>query len=240
VVTAINNTAFTVSNPTSQAAVITQIWSNHVLISPTNLEQGISPFGNFTFNYPLSLANGNFEIVTLAGNTYSGGLQSQFSEATTNSWLVTWYYNTTQPSNVTNLVNSQVIGSSYWYDLNFYWTWSVASNPIIANYNLSYQSPCTNIIGFVATTPIIKTTDSNSNGSVTFNIDTKSQIQVAIDGVLVSNPGGWYNYNSNVSFPITGSLYSEHTITIYYYMPTTSTTDQPFLKLNIVNATFAP
>jgi len=245
-ITAFNSSSLNVQNPTSMASVITQIWSNDAEI--WSGFQGISPFGNFTFNNQtisgwnstaLGLSNGNFEIVTLNGNAFSGGVQTQFSEAITDTWNVTWYYNATagQPSTPAGLASSTYLGNSYWYDLNFDWLWSVASNPVIANYNLSASPAST--LGFIANTTLIKTTGSQSSISISYYNDLNSTVQFAIDGQLQPLGTNPITFNG-------GSQYSVHTITVYYLMNTTGINSNNIfsyvysLKLNVFNATFAP
>jgi hypothetical protein len=250
VVIAHSNTELNVTNPTSQAAVVVQIWSNHTLLSSPGMTQGIPPYGSYYFNFTGSSAaanaNGNFTVVTLAGNIFSGGIQSEFAEATAQTWQVAWYFNNstglpTLPS--TFLGSSTQIAVSYWYTLNFDWEWAVNSNPVVANYNLSSAPyPPYDTIGFIANTTIMKTSGPSSNVTINCYNDSWSMVQISIDNGSPQTPT-----NGVISFS-NGTQYSIHTITVYYYTDTNSTylngninnPEIALLRLNIVNATFVP
>jgi hypothetical protein len=231
IVSAINTTALTVTNPTGNVIVVDQIWSGGQPV--WSGQQGISDnYGNWTFITNATSGNGQFMVVTLRGNIFSGGLQSQLATATQRAWQVNWYYNNNASSPINppllpaNLSSSSFVGQSYWYDLNLAWGWTAFNNPVIGgNYNMTSNV----MIGFIANASVIKLSDNNSIATINCYIDSNSKVAIGIDG---SVPTSW-NTMANIS----GTQYSVHTVTVYFYGYGTSATT---LKLNIVNATFAP
>jgi hypothetical protein len=227
VVSAINATALTITNPTANVIIVYQIWSNGQPV--WSGQQGISGYGNWTTS--TSSGNGQFKVITMRGNIFSGGLQSQLATATQRAWQVNWYYNNVNssinpPPMPANLSSSSLVGQSYWYDLNLAWGWTAFNNPVIGgNYNMTSNV----MIGFIANASVIKLSDSNSSATINYYIDNSSKVAIGVDG---SVPASW-----NTTASITGTQYSVHTVTVYFYGFGMSDTK---LKLNIVNATFAP
>lgn len=242
VVSAINTTALTITNPTANVIVVDQIWSGGLKV--WSGEQGISGYGNWTIN--TSSGNGQFTVITLRGNIFSGGLQSQLAAATQRAWQVSWYYNSlliNQPPMPANLSSySSFVGQSYWYDLNLAWGWTAFNNPVIGgNYSLTPNA----MIGFIANASVIKLSDSSSNATINVYIGSNSWVAVGVD-INWSNPttfpSMWYNSTqlSNLAGPlatISGTQYSVHTVTVFFYGYGINATN---LALNVVNATFAP
>jgi len=245
VVSAINTTTLTVTNPTGNPIVVTQIWSGvfsgAAYIPVWSGLQGISGFGNLTFITNATNGNGQYKVVTLRGNIFSGGLQSQLAAATQRAWQVNWYYNNVisppidPPQYPANFTSNNLVGQSYWYDLNLAWDWTAFNNPVIGgNYNITSNVT----IGFIATTSVIKLSDSNSNATVNFFIDNSSAVAIGVDGSVPN----WWSTSANITetsysstlVNITGVQNSVHTLTVYFYSNGTSDTE---LKLNIVNAT---
>jgi hypothetical protein len=237
VVSPLSNTSIIVYNPTSEVIVLTQIWSNHV--SLFSGEQGVSPFGSVNFNTNDTRANGQYQVITSRGNLFSGSVTSQFDMATRQTWSVSWYYAFNMASdpanNYTSLIRQQSIGKSYWNDLNFEWSWPFNTSVIANKYNMTNGA----LIGFAATATIIKTSDNNSVATINWIIDNQSGVQFGIDGPPAS--AIWYRSPQYVSFNIYGPLYSTHTITVYFdgYRGPGQSSDH-YLRLNLVNATFAP
>jgi len=247
-VTALNTTAVTVTNPTGNVIIVDQIWSGGLPV--WSGQQGISNnYGNCTFNNATS-GNGQFTVVTTRGNIFSGGLQSQLAAATRRSWGIYWYYNgstTNLPPMPANLSSSfsSFVGQSYYYDLNLAWSWTAFNNPVIGgNYNISSDT----LFGFVANTTLMKLSDSPA--TINYHVDNNpfSNNSVVISfvpyGQNATIPSSWdnstqlilqYGADSNYTV-IPGPQYSLYTVTIYFY---TFNDTNVQLSLNIVNATIA-
>ena len=239
VVTATNNASLTITNPTSTACSITQIWSNDSEI--WSGFQVVAPYSSYTFSgtgttspangwnsTALTLSNGNFEVVTSLGNLYSGSLSSQFSISTLKDWDVSWLNTTgvpqTGPTSPSAFASLTTTGTSYWNDLSFYWE-NITSSPV----------------AFTANITVWKISPIGSNATINYYLDQNSEIQFSIDGVLQPSPANnqFYNWTHFAYFTLTGGQYTQHNITVYYYGFGGSQQDH-FLKLNIVNATFLP
>jgi hypothetical protein len=218
VISPINNTLISITNPTSQAVVVAQVWSNHTEIWKG--AQGAPPFSTvqITLNSS-SQTNGAFTVVTSVGNLFYGGGAVELNDASIRYWDGTLINIVTAPQYPLNLTYSPntINGTIYLNDLGFMWKWT-----------------STTPIGLVANATIMKTSPNGSLASINFYVDQNSDIQVAIDGNMNNYWSNWTNY---LSYTISGPQYSIHTITIYYYyggvLP-------PVLKLNIENATFVP
>lgn len=242
VVSPFNSTSLTISNPTSEVVVVTQVWSNKTLLWLG--ERGISPFGSTYYNFNGSNADGQFKVVTSRGNIFSGSAVDQFQKSINRAWQVEWYYNYTFAGsanpwpNYQEMVNRSIhIGTSYWYDLGFVWEWEFGS-PVISNqYNLTNDVA----IGFIANATVIKTSDNDSLATVNYWIDRESFVQFEIDGKPVNSTVDWFQWPNYASIVIPGEQYSEHTITVYFngYRSVFGNANH-YLRLNVVNASFAP
>lgn len=224
-VSPINATALTVYNPTVNVIVVDQIRTGGQAV--WDGLQAISPYGNWTFATNNTIGNGNFIVITFRGNVFSGGIVSELATSTQRTWQVNWYWNNSNPPATPSLLGSNIYaGQTYWYDLNLAWGWSTYNNPVIGG-NISMTAGT--VIGFIANATLIKLSDSNSNATINFFNNPNSYVAIGVDGAV---PTSW-----DTTMNITGPLYSTHTVTVYFYGYGTNDTT---LKLNIVNATFAP
>jgi hypothetical protein len=229
-VTPINYTSVFVENPTTNVIVVTQLWTNNKLTWSGN--QGISPLGNWTFTGNQT-GDGNYKVVTYRGNIFSGGLKSQLDLAIRRSWEASWYWRDGVNQSVhdamlpNDLLANLNIGTTYWYDLNLAYDWNFLSNPVIEKvYNMTDQVS----LGFVAKTTLIKLSNSSYNATINYYISNSSRIAIGIDGNV---PLVW----TGGPLEITGEKYSLHTVTVYFDGYGRS---DAYVRLNIVNATFAP
>lgn len=231
IVTAKNLTTVLVQNPTAGVIVVTQVWSNNNMTwGPGQI--GVSPFGSIEIVGNTGWeGDGNFTVVTYRGNIFSGGLMTQLEISTRRSWEVTWYWNDTMDPGLhgamiwTEMNQSQKVGITYWYDLNIDYEWDYLNNPVLEKvYNMTDGT----MLGFVATTSIIKLTDSASSAWINYYISNTSR-------VAINNGTGSLLWSTG-PYEITGEQYSVHEISVYFDGYGRSDAQ---LRLNIVNATFA-
>lgn len=242
-VTAINYTSVFVENPTTNVIVVTQLWTNNTLTWSGN--KGISPLGNWTFTGNQT-GDGNYKVVTYRGNIFSGGLESQLNLATRRSWEVSWYWNGNMSQiNHTAMLpidmrSYQKIGTTYWYDLSLAYDWNYLSNPVIEKvYNMTDGV----MLGFVAKTTLIKLSNSSYNATINYYISNATRIAIGVaPGSGESVPLSWtyVGWDANMTknyVSISGEKYSLHTVLVFFDGYGRGDAE---LRLNIVNATFAP
>ncbi|MDI9608988.1 MAG: hypothetical protein QFX34_01755 [Candidatus Verstraetearchaeota archaeon] len=242
IVTPINDTAISVYNPTSEVVVVTQVWSGHDL--KWTGQRGVPPFSSVTFpSFGQSQTDGNFRVVTLRGNIFSGSYQDLMERIQKRTWIVNWYWNTTSQENEVvpplQLSKSTPIGTSYFYDLRIDWEWTDDA-AVVANYY--YNS--TNTIGFVAKALLVKTTDESQNATIRFMMDPRSLINFQINGSWPDWPPGmdyddlWMDSTVDAYIVIQGPKYSVHEVTVFF--KTVGYDGPVYLRLNIANAAFYP
>lgn len=234
-----NSTFLTVENPTSEASIVNNIFSNNALVWNGTTE--IPPFGNCSFGLFPS-ADGNFEVTTVKGNLYMGSVNSELEYDASRAWNVAWYVGDSVPFNTSDLTSDTQIGGSYWYRLSMDWVFGTGY-PVVGTYSFADNK----MMGFVAVANLIKLTDNNSIATINYRIDNSSKIAVSIDNVMQDPLGlgqawdnhtdAWYNSTDFAWFTLKGSLYSVHTVVIYYFGYGDNSQE---LTLNVVNATFAP
>jgi hypothetical protein len=225
IVSPYNDTFLTIYNPTVNTIVVREIRTGGQDV--WNVSQGIPPYSSWS---PPNIAsgNGNFEVVTVRGNIFSGSASTTPSSQV---WQVSWYWNNVTafpnnpPKDPLQLRFNNIIGQTYWYDVNINWNWRIFNNPVIAG-NIIMKPGV--MMGFVANTTMIKLSDSSSNATINYFIAGDSNAAVGVDG---SVPTSW-----GTTMNITGPQYSTHVVTVYFYFNGTADT---YLQLNVVNATFA-
>lgn len=220
-----NSTFVEISNPTVNTIVVSQIWSEGLEV--WHGQQGVPPYGNYNASGFINpTGSSNFEVVTLQGSIFSGKGPS----LATSVWQVNWYYNNTETFSNNNstleLSNNTPVGNTSWDNVNLEWSWTIYNNPVIGSISMN----STDMMGFVATTTLIKLTDNNSIATINYFTDGNSSVAVGVDGIVP-------NWNTPMPMPISGDLHSTHVVTVYFYFNGTSDTS---LQLNVVNATFAP
>jgi len=241
VVTPINETAISVQNPTSEVVVVTQIWSGHDLLWTG--QRGVPPFSSVAFpSFDRSKTDGSFRVVTLRGNIFSGSYADMMERIQKRTWTVSWYWNTTSQENEgippTQLNQSTLIGTSYFYDLRIDWEWTDDA-AVISNYY--YNS--TNVIGFIARAVLVKTTDATQDATIRFLIDGNSLVNFQINGSYPAWVGEsfndkWIDSTKDVYIVIPGDKYSVHEVTVFF--KTVGYEGPVYLRLNIANAAFYP
>jgi len=250
VVKPLNETRVSIYNPTGNVIVITQIWSDHSLVYGT--QTGIAPFSTWVApNDDTHRANGNFTVVTIRGNVFSGSYVDEFANMARRAWHVAWYGGDMDLVRNDYIVPSQLtsqnlLGESYWYDLNFEWSWNDYSVPIIGD----NKNNVTHFVGFVANATLIKTTGDDQDMIINFIIGAPGGVNFMLNDLWYEYPDDpglretWIDSTITVYLKVTGEKYSVHKISVFFIggedLALIGNEYDQYLRINVINAAFLP
>ncbi len=238
----LNPYALLLTNPTSQTVKVLHVISDSQLIWQGSFDVG--PFSSATL-YHSQAGGETYRLATMRGNIFSAGLDEKSAVLAEEAWHVTFLMNDTHSWFSTPYAwgNSTAVGETYWYNANINWEWNYTSKAF-GNMNVS-SGAC---YGFVATATFVKVVNSSYNATINYYIDTgdssnfdRSKVAFIIDGNQTKSrpiPSVvWYDASHYVWFTLEGEEFSTHTVSVYFYG---RDVELQKLRLNVVNATFAP